>query len=104
MLGQCALEITGFWRVIVVSMECRMRPILDLRDMPMLDWIEPAIIDMVLQVAFIVDEVLPVPPLSDAPLTSRYMNRTALLAFRDRFRKPDFDPAPADRKIGIAFG
>ena len=92
-------EVSWFWRVAMVTMERRERPIRDVRDMPMLDRVEPAIVDVVLQVALIANEMFPVSALPDPALAARFAYGTALLAFRDGFREPDFNPAPADGKI-----
>ena len=83
MLGQRAFEITRLRGVAMVSMERRKRPILDLVDMAMLHWIEPTIIDVVVKIAFVADEVLPITALPDTALAARFADGTELLSLWD---------------------
>jgi hypothetical protein len=66
MFRQRLLEITRLGRITMVSMERREWPILDVRYMTMLDRIEPAIVDVIIQIAFVTNDVFPIAALPDA--------------------------------------
>ena len=70
MLSQRAFKITRFRRVAMISMERRVWPILDVRNMPMLNWVEPTIINVVIQITFVANNVFPITALPNATLAA----------------------------------
>ena len=74
MFSQHAFEVARFWRVAMIAVERRIRPILHINDVPMLHGIEPAILGVGVQVALVADDVFPIAALPDATLATRLAN------------------------------
>jgi hypothetical protein len=85
-----------------ITMEAAVRPVANLRDMPMLDGIEMNVVDVSLQVGIVANGVLPIPALPNSPLPARSLAGAALHLARESPRKSSLDQAPAQRKIRIA--
>src|SRR3546814_18103326 len=83
-------------------MQRRIRPIHGPRDVSMFHRIEVAVIDVALQVVFVADQMLPIPPLPDTAFAFADEACAAMLASGNVARKPALDLAPAHGVGGIA--
>src|SRR5262245_31221460 len=98
-----ACEIAGPRIVPVVAMVRRVRPVLDVGDEPVLDWIEPSVVDVVRVVPIVADRVLPVAALPDPALPTYVPAHAERLACDNGLREAHLYQAPSEREIAIAF-
>src|SRR5262245_3778332 len=101
MLGQHALESAGLGH-FVVPVESRMRPVLDPLDQAVLNRIEPAIVDVIVQVALVANEMLPIASLPDSALATAGPRLAEWLSCGNLLREANLDLVPAQGEIGIA--
>ena len=79
-----------------------MRPISNLRHIPMLDGIEVNVIDVALEIRIVSNRMLPVTALPNSSLASDNFAGAAWHIAGKAARKSTLDQTPAQRKIGIA--
>lgn len=85
-------------------MERRIRPILHAVDVAVLHRVEMDVIDMPREIGFVAQRVFPIATLPQAALAFTGTAGGDPLAGGQAVREYCFDEAPAQRKIGIAFG
>src|SRR3546814_19850508 len=78
-----------------IPMQRRIRPIQGPRDVSMFHRIEGDVIDVALQVVFVADQILSIPPLPDTAFAFSDAACPALLAIRGVARKPTLYMTPA---------
>jgi len=94
-------EITTLGIASRVPMERREWPILHIGYKAVLHRIEPAVVDVMLKVPLVLNEVLPVSALPNAPLSPSTTALGQRFAFRNGFGEPNLDVTPPDREIEI---
>ena len=83
-------------------MKLGIRPIADVRDESMLEWIDIAIFDVADIISLVAEQVFPEPALPDAALVACDANGVKPLPLRQRFRERALDQPPARGEIAIA--